>query len=153
MYAKGEPELQVLSCKRLANEWMVYVSYNYFNDEVKWSEVAQSCLTLCDPMDCSLSGSSVHGIFQARMLEWIAISFSRGLSRYPALISVLIYGSSVGPSCVTLEDTCLRVLEKLRWDGIQYTRKSVFFVKNRDTAFIFTCRDLEHMLWISWQNW
>ena len=36
---------------------------------------------LCDPMDCSLSGSSVHGIFQARVLEWIAISFSRGSSR------------------------------------------------------------------------
>ena len=47
----------------------------------KWSEVAQSCLTLCDPMDCSLSGSSVHGIFQARVLEWIVISFSRGSSR------------------------------------------------------------------------
>ena len=45
------------------------------------SEVAQSCPTLCDPMDCSLSGSSVHGIFQARMLEWIAISFSRGSSQ------------------------------------------------------------------------
>ena len=43
------------------------------------SEVAQSCLTLCDPMDCSLPGSSVHGIFQAIVLEWIAISFSRGL--------------------------------------------------------------------------
>ena len=45
------------------------------------SEVAQSCLTLCDPMDCSLSGFSVHGIFQARVLEWIAISFSRRSSR------------------------------------------------------------------------
>ena len=45
------------------------------------SEVAQSCPTLCNPMDCSLSGSSVHGIFQARVLEWIAISFSRGSSR------------------------------------------------------------------------
>ena len=44
-------------------------------------EVAQSCPTLCDPMGCSLSGSSVHGIFQARVLEWIAISFSRGHSR------------------------------------------------------------------------
>ena len=44
------------------------------------SEVAQSCPTLFDPMDCSLSGSSVHGIFQARVLEWIAISFSRGSS-------------------------------------------------------------------------
>ena len=40
------------------------------------SEVAQSCLTLCNPMDCSLPGSSVHGIFQARVLEWGAIAFS-----------------------------------------------------------------------------
>ena len=45
------------------------------------SEVAQSCLTLYDPMDCSLPGSSVHGIFQARVLEWVAIAFSRGSSR------------------------------------------------------------------------
>ena len=45
------------------------------------SEVPQSCPTLCDPMDCSLSGSSTHGVFQARVLEWIAISFSRGSSR------------------------------------------------------------------------
>ena len=43
------------------------------------SEVAQSCQTLCDPMDCSLPGSSVHGIFQARVLEWVAIAFSRDL--------------------------------------------------------------------------
>ena len=42
---------------------------------------AQLCLTLCDPMDCSLPGSSFHGIFQARILEWIAISFSRGSSQ------------------------------------------------------------------------
>ena len=41
------------------------------------SEVTQSCPTLCDPMDCSLPGSPVHGIFQTRILEWIAISFSR----------------------------------------------------------------------------
>ena len=45
------------------------------------SEGAQSCLTLCDPMDCTLSGFSVHGIFQARVLEKIVISFSRGSSR------------------------------------------------------------------------
>ena len=45
------------------------------------SEVAQSCLTLCDPVDCSPPGSSVHGIFQARILEWVAISFSRGSSQ------------------------------------------------------------------------
>ena len=47
-----------------------------------WSEVAQSCPTLCYPMDCSLPGSSVHGIFQARVLEWVAISFSR-VSSWP----------------------------------------------------------------------
>ena len=41
------------------------------------SEVTQSCPTLCDAMDCSLPGSSVHGIFQARVLEWVAISFSK----------------------------------------------------------------------------
>jgi len=45
------------------------------------SEVAQSCPTLCDPMNCSLPGSSVHGIFQARILERVAISFSRGSFR------------------------------------------------------------------------
>ena len=39
-------------------------------------EVAQSCLTLRDPMDCSLPGSSIHGIFQARVLKWGAIAFS-----------------------------------------------------------------------------
>ena len=41
--------------------------------------VAQSCLTFCDPMDCSPPGSSVLGILQARILEWIAILFSRDL--------------------------------------------------------------------------
>ena len=44
------------------------------------SEVAQLCLTLCDPMDCSPPGSSVHGILQVRILEWVAISLSRGSS-------------------------------------------------------------------------
>ena len=42
--------------------------------------VALSCLTLCDPMDCSLPGSSVHGIFQVRVLEWVAL-LSRGSSQ------------------------------------------------------------------------
>ena len=46
-----------------------------------WSEVTQSCPTLCNLMDCSPPGFSVHGIFQARILEWVAISFSRASSR------------------------------------------------------------------------
>ena len=47
------------------------------DDGKKESEIAQSCPTVCDPMYCSLLGSSVHGIFQARILEWVAISFYR----------------------------------------------------------------------------
>ena len=47
----------------------------------KWSEVAQSCPTPCGPVDCSPPGSSLHGILQARILEWVAISFSRGSSQ------------------------------------------------------------------------
>ena len=48
------------------------------------SEVTQSHLTLCNPVDCSLPGSSIHRIFQARVLEWIAISFSSGrLGSFP----------------------------------------------------------------------
>ena len=46
----------------------------------EYSEVAESCPTLCRPMDCSLPASSVHGIFQARVLEWAAICFSKGSS-------------------------------------------------------------------------
>ena len=50
------------------------------------SEVAQSCLTLSDPMDCSLPGSSIHGIFQARVLEWGAIAFSAREVREPEFL-------------------------------------------------------------------
>ena len=53
----------------------------------------QSCLILCDPLDCSLPGSSVHGILQARTLEWAAISYSRESSRPrdPTRISYVSY--------------------------------------------------------------
>ena len=53
------------------------------------SEVAQLCLTLGDPMDCSLPGSSAHGIFQARVLEWGAIAFSN-LFAYLSFLNTLI---------------------------------------------------------------
>ena len=56
--------------------WNCYTQYH--KSEV---EVTQSCLTFCDPMDCSLPGSSVHGIFQARILELVAVPFSRGYSQ------------------------------------------------------------------------
>ena len=49
----------------------------FYLERKKESEVAQSCPTLCNPMDCGLPGSPIHGIFQARILCWVAISFSR----------------------------------------------------------------------------
>ena len=52
------------------------------------SEVAQSCPTLSDPMDCSLPGSSIHGIFQARVLEWVAIAFSSSYKVIKTKISI-----------------------------------------------------------------
>ena len=52
-----------------------------FPSPMRESEVTQLCLTLCDPVDCSLLGSSVHGIFQARVLEGGAIAFSVQLQR------------------------------------------------------------------------
>ena len=67
------------------------------------SEVAQSCPTLCDPVDYSPPGSSVHGILQARILEWVAISFSRGLSdpgvepRSPVLQADALTSEPPGP--------------------------------------------------------
>ena len=54
------------------------------------SEVAQSCPTLSDPMDCSLPGSSTYGIFQARILEWVAISFSRGYQSTLVLLLLVL---------------------------------------------------------------
>ena len=53
----------------------------HISEAWEWSEVTQSCPTLCDPVDCSPPGSSVHGILQVRIPEWVAISFSRGSSR------------------------------------------------------------------------
>ena len=62
---------------------------------VQFSSVAQSCPTLCDPKDCSLPGSSVHGIFQARVLKWVAISFSRR-SSWPSDWTCISYVSCIG---------------------------------------------------------
>ena len=68
------------------------------------SEVAQSCLTLSDPMDCSLPGSSVHRIFQARVLEWGAIAFSKSVLITLKVNYVLMLLCLVAQSCPTLCD-------------------------------------------------
>ena len=59
------------------------------------SEVAQSCPTLCDSMDCSLPGSSVHGIFQARVLEWGAITLVRAIQSAEIKLRMVIWFSCI----------------------------------------------------------
>ena len=57
---------------------MYFIRINLSSATIVLCLVAQSCLTLCNPMDCSSPGSSIHGISQARMMEWVAIFFCRG---------------------------------------------------------------------------
>ena len=63
--------------KAVAGYWIVFL---YVCVHAHGCSVAHTCPTLCDLMDCTPPGSSVHGIFQARILEWVAISYSRGSS-------------------------------------------------------------------------
>ena len=72
--------------------------------------VTQSCLTLCDPMDCSLPGSSVYGILQARTLEWVAMPSSKGSSQprvepvYPTLAGRLFTTGGIGEAPILVID-------------------------------------------------
>ena len=88
IHCNSEPQyLHMWSNMHSGPSWCNQVKIWWCYSREKEREVAQSCLTLCDPMDCSLPGSSVQGILQARILEWVAISFSRGSSRprFPTL--------------------------------------------------------------------
>ena len=69
--------LQSIGSQRTGQNWVT----NTMIMSVQFSSVSQSCPILCNPMDCSPPGSSVHGILQARILEWIVIPFSRGISK------------------------------------------------------------------------
>ena len=99
------------------------------------SEVAQSCLTLSDPMDCSLPGSSVHGIFQARVLEWVPLPSLSGISyrcltfiryRFPSSASACASASG-GGGCVStwLEEGLCRVAAELLERGSKNKRREV----------------------------
>ena len=63
-----------------------YSGLSAWHEDHLLREVAHLCPTLCDPMDCSSPGSSVHGIFQARVLEWDAIAFSEVCLRHVQII-------------------------------------------------------------------
>ena len=76
--ATWEVQLHMYICSRIHNYTCMYI------------EVARLCPTLCVPVDCSLPGSSTHGIFQARVLEWVAISFSN-VCRYKHIIIHVVH--------------------------------------------------------------
>ena len=86
------------------------------------SEVAQSCLTLCDPMDCSPPGSSIHGIFQARVLEWDAIAFSDFTANHYEIIIYLVF-----PELEPLFLDSLSLCLPISWVSI-YPRYSKYFI-------------------------
>ena len=98
------------------------------SSEVKWSEVTQSRPTLCDPMDCNLPGSSVHGIFQARVLEWVAISIfpTEGSNlALPHCRQMLYHLSHRGSSSGMVENLWLwkqttTVRARKKWASTQY---------------------------------
>ena len=78
-----------LECKsrKSRNTWssrQIWPWSSEWSSKEKKSEIAQACPTVCDPLDCSLPGSSVLGIFKARILEWVCISFSKGSSQLGA---------------------------------------------------------------------
>ena len=80
--------------------------------------VAQSCPTLCNPMNCSLPGSSVHGILQARILEWVAIPFSKGSSQPRDWTCVSYIGRCID-RCILDHCTAPEKPHKLIYEGIK----------------------------------
>ena len=96
------------------------------------SEVAQSCPTISDPMNCSLPGSSVHGIFQARVLKWGAIAFSDKTGTVLLTASVCMLGHSVvsdfwGPHGLWPGRLSVHGISQARiveWVAISYSRGS-----------------------------
>ena len=97
------------------------------------SEVAESCPTLQDPMDCSLPGSSVHGIFQARVLEWVAIAFT--LARHNSYLTIY-------RSCLTTGGPG----KELVINNLPPTRKKWGKVKCRDETPVYISYQLPRIL-------
>ena len=100
------------------------------------SEVAQSCPTLSDPMDCRLPGSSVHGIFQARVLEWGAIAFSRGSSRPRDRTRV----SCIVGRRFTIWALLQGIFPTQGWNlGLLHCRQILYCLSHQGSSLIFFC--------------
>ena len=91
-------------------------------NETDESEVVQLYSTLCDPKDCSPPGSSIHGIFQTRILEWVAISFSRGSSQPRDRTQVSRIAGRLFTICATKEGNA--GLEEAQ-AGIKMSRRNI----------------------------
>ena len=99
--------------------------------------LTQSCLIVCDHMDCSLPGSSVHGISQARLLEWIAIPFSRGIFLTQELNSGLLL--------------CRQILYHLSHQGSHYcytcglNDRYTCSIDNCPISYMYSCRKTKNL--------
>ena len=93
--------------------------------------VAQSCVTLCDPTDCSLPGSSLHGIFQARILECIAISYSNLKDRsYCFCFFFLFFGHTACGMFIPGQEIELMPLALEAWNLNHWTARKVWTIAN-----------------------
>ena len=115
--------------------------YIYFicKERKKENEVTQSCPTVCDPVDCSLPGSSVHGILQARILEWVAISFSRGSSRPRDQTQVFCIAGRRFRACWDLRDHLSQYLvlqqRKLMSEALRWFGHLLHYLKRQNCSF------------------
>ena len=118
---------------------------NYFDTHLYIRKVKvlviQSCPTLCDPMDCSLPGSSVHGFLQARILEWVAIPFSRESSQSRNQTQVSCTAGRFFTNWVKREDTTKDWIENK--SGISQSTTTLHslpsFIQSKDTYWTPTC--------------
>ena len=115
-----------------------------------------SCLTLCDPMDCSLPGSSVHGILQARILEWVAMPSSKGSSQPRHRICVS-YISCIGrqppgkPNICTLWNPFLRNLSW--WNNHQAYKSCIYKEIHFISLTVKMGHDLKIHQWMNCSSW
>ena len=134
--AKGEGvgggmkwEGRVSRCKLLHVEWIN-------NKVLLHTEVTQSCPTLCDPVDCSPPGSSIHGILQARILECVAISFSRGSSQPRDRTQVSCIAGRCFNLWATREAPLYSIENYIQYPMISHSGKE--YLKNNVYIYIYT---------------
>ena len=115
--------------------------------------IAQLCLTLCDPMDCRLPGYSVHGILRARILEWVATSFSRGSSKPRDWTQVACIAGGCFNICATREAWYLNMYWYFRFRFHISERVFSELLFYCDKIYIWLCWILQHSESFSCDTW